>query len=246
MLPEEWEYIKTSFHFEKNKLVVLHNPTFDEWVRAGNVLHQIKDGLHFWIGDWLNYGEEHYGEKYSQAMDITGLEIGTLQNVCWVSRRIESSRRRESLSFGHHQNVARMDNTQQEKWLTEAENNKWSVSQMREEITSSVRYSHSKAEESFYEYIADNFSNIRVTKKGLPDFMVINSKEEIVGFVEVKRDDLGDNLTYEQILFKNFCKKQGIAYQMWEPIMLSHRWKTMSEDMKRRFLGGEELKFYKL
>lgn len=26
------------------------------------------------LGDWLNYGERVYGEKYSQAMDATGLD----------------------------------------------------------------------------------------------------------------------------------------------------------------------------
>ena len=52
----------------------------------------------WWIGDWLNEGEQQYGEMYAQALDATELEYGTLRTAKWICGRIELSRRRDNLS----------------------------------------------------------------------------------------------------------------------------------------------------
>ena len=36
--------------------------------------------MHFWIGDWLNYGERKWGEKYKEALEKTGYDYQTLRN----------------------------------------------------------------------------------------------------------------------------------------------------------------------
>ena len=95
-----------NFYFDKTGLVVTGSPTFEEWQNCGDFLKQAEKSVQFWIGDWLNYGENKYGETYSQALNDTDYELKTLQQTKWVSGKIETSRRREHLSFSHHVEVA--------------------------------------------------------------------------------------------------------------------------------------------
>lgn len=115
-------------------LVLADGLPFEEWESAGKLLGEISRATQWWIGDWLNYGEGAYGDKYTQAMDATGLEYGTLANISWVSKHVEVSRRRENLSFSHHQEVAQFDPGEQRTWLKQAEAAGWSVGELRKEI----------------------------------------------------------------------------------------------------------------
>ena len=72
---------------------------FDEWVKIGDRLKRIDGGLMWWWGDWLNYGEREYGEKYSQALDVSGYNYSTLTKAAYVSKRVEIFRRRKNLSY---------------------------------------------------------------------------------------------------------------------------------------------------
>lgn len=113
-----------------------------QWKEVGHNLLRCKDSLQFWIGDWINYGEANYGEKYAQAMDIFGVEgqknygyeKKTLENFASVSKRVESSLRREKLSFGHHEVVAALESRDQDVWLAKAVMNEWTVAELTKEI----------------------------------------------------------------------------------------------------------------
>ncbi len=63
----------------------------------------------WWIGDWINYGDAAYGEKYAQALDETGLDVQTLMNAAWVAGRIPAGLREERLSWTHHREVAALE-----------------------------------------------------------------------------------------------------------------------------------------
>src|SRR5688500_1025734 len=63
-------------------------PDFESWESVGNFLRYTHTGLQFWLGDWLNYGESNYGEKYAQAVGGTGYELHTLQTYAWVARQV--------------------------------------------------------------------------------------------------------------------------------------------------------------
>lgn len=122
------------FYFDKTGLTVSGNPTFEEWQNCGEFLKQAEKSVQFWIGDWLNYGEKKYGETYSQALDETDYDDGTLRNSKWVSSRIELSRRRDNLSFSHHQEVAQLQPADQEFWLDKAEEEHLSTRDLRHKI----------------------------------------------------------------------------------------------------------------
>lgn len=58
------------------------------------------------LGDALNYGEKVYGETYAQAATWTGLAEQTLANYASTCGRVPRSRRRSTLSFSVHSEVA--------------------------------------------------------------------------------------------------------------------------------------------
>lgn len=115
-------------------LTVTTELDFDDWQRLGATLHRIEQSVQWWVGDWLNYGAAAYGEKYAQAVDVTGTAFSTLQNYAWVSKQIEPSRRRPALSWSHHREVAGLDPTGQDRWLAAAETEGWSKGQLEREL----------------------------------------------------------------------------------------------------------------
>lgn len=106
---------------------------YEEWRNVGLRLGRIGRSMAWFIGDWLNFGER-YGEKYSQAASETHYDPGYLANVAWICRTFEHSRRREALSFRHHQVVAGLKPPEQDRWLLLAEEKKWTSEDLAERI----------------------------------------------------------------------------------------------------------------
>nr|UDM84230.1 LmbU family transcriptional regulator [Streptomyces sp.] len=116
----------------------LHMPTglsFEEWERAGCQISRLVNSSTWWLGDWLVYGKEHYTDRYQRGIRSAGLQYQTLRNYAWVSRRFEFHRRRSSLSFQHHAEVASLPVDEQEFWFDRAEQNGWTTKQLRNAIS---------------------------------------------------------------------------------------------------------------
>jgi hypothetical protein len=109
---------------------------FEEWAEVGPGLSRIGRSIVWAIGDWLNYGEVKFGEKYSQAASDTGYDPGYLASLAWVSRAVEPSRRREKLGWSHHQAVAGLEAEQQTEWLLRAEQKGWTRAELRDQLAS--------------------------------------------------------------------------------------------------------------
>ena len=74
-----------------------------------------------WIlGDWLVYGENQWPERYPQAESITGLSYSTLTGASWVAKSIPICRRRQTLEWWPHSEVAGLDPPEQDKILNGA------------------------------------------------------------------------------------------------------------------------------
>lgn len=110
------------------------NLTFDEWKGIGLQLQTMQGSIGFWIGDWLNFGEKHYGETYTQAVEATGAEVQTLMNYKWVAKTIETSRRRDNLSFSAHHEIASAPVDKQDELLQEAVTENLSSRDIREKV----------------------------------------------------------------------------------------------------------------
>ena len=105
------------FVFTPTGLVVEGSPTYEQWEAVGRRLQYVRAAVHWWIGDWLNEGEARWGERYAQAVDLTGYTSQTLMNDKWVASRVQFSRRREELPFSHHAEVAALEPRLQDELL---------------------------------------------------------------------------------------------------------------------------------
>lgn len=118
----------------------LDDPDFpyEKWRELGRAFGAVKRTTSFLIGDWLNFGDRVYGDlTYNDASELTGLTPETLMNYASVCRKVARRRRREALSFAHHQAVASMEPQEQIEWLTRAEEQGWFRADLRREIAES-------------------------------------------------------------------------------------------------------------
>jgi hypothetical protein len=128
--------------------------TYEEWKAYGLRIatqaqsHQCAfDSCQWKIGDWLNFGEDKYGDqsvsernaltpktRYESAMDSTGYVVETLRNIKSICRKV--SFRNDALTFSHHVVVATLSPEKQRKYLTMAAKSspRMSVSELRRQV----------------------------------------------------------------------------------------------------------------
>lgn len=107
---------------------------YAEWRRVGAHLALIADSSSWWLGDWIVYGQGQYGKRYLEAIEATHLDYQTLRNYAWVARSFAPPRRRPSLSFQHHLEVASLPEQEQETWLDRAHIFQWSKTRLRNQL----------------------------------------------------------------------------------------------------------------
>lgn len=112
---------------------------FDSWLRIGRQLSAVSNASSWCLGDWLAYGETAYSGRYRDAVEQTSLDYQTLRNYAWVAKSFPLSRRRDSLSFGHHAEVAALPEHEQDFWLRKAQELGWSRNRLRRELRASLR-----------------------------------------------------------------------------------------------------------
>lgn len=89
----------------------------------------------FILGDLLVAGEKHYGQKYARWADITGYDIQTLYDIAATCRKFPlESRRAETLSFTHHQELKNITAQAAEEWMDAAEKHDLSTQRLRKSI----------------------------------------------------------------------------------------------------------------
>jgi hypothetical protein len=113
--------------------LVIDDPDFpwEKWVAIGGFFGELRSRLSFYIGDWILFGDRMYGERYAQAIDVTGLSEGAIANKVSTCRNVAGSRRRETLSFGHHTEVSKLEPAEQAQWLEHADANRWNRATLR-------------------------------------------------------------------------------------------------------------------
>ncbi|HEV3046257.1 MAG TPA: hypothetical protein VGY13_02750 [Solirubrobacteraceae bacterium] len=104
---------------------------------AGRRIGVVGRCIQWLLGDWIAYGNAKFGERYARASQITGYDPQTLMNMVYVATRFAISRRRENLSWSHHETLAALDQGEQDRWLDEAAAHRWSVADLRMMLRSS-------------------------------------------------------------------------------------------------------------
>jgi hypothetical protein len=155
--------------------------SFEEWREAGRKLGQIARATQWWIGDWLNYGANAYGEKYVQAVEETGYEVQTLMDFAWVAGKIEISRRREILSWSHHKEVAGLEPDGQDAALDRAAEEGWSRQQLRSVVSGNGKPEKRGQSLTVQVTFEQTFSNKALQKTTMAS---LRAEAEKLGFTE--------------------------------------------------------------
>ncbi|MFI9643389.1 LmbU family transcriptional regulator [Micromonospora sp. NPDC051925] len=113
--------------------------TYDGWEQAGKRIADVVDSSAWCLGDWLLYGQDRYSDRYRRAVEAVGLDYQTIRNYVWVARRFGLARRRSTLSFQHHAEVAALPDAEQDRWLDLAEQGQWSRNELRRQVRAAAR-----------------------------------------------------------------------------------------------------------
>jgi hypothetical protein len=163
--------------------------TFEEWLADGKRLNAIDKWKNFAIGDWLLQGENKFGEVCYQAIDEQHWgSYDKLTKLVWVARNVPANNRKLNLTWYHHHEVASLHVDEQAEWLIAAEDNQWSVRDLREAIKQSRQLP--KLSVSFTEPSEAPFNH--QTRNGIPP-----SERTAVDEYEQQDDELaGDEEAY--------------------------------------------------
>jgi len=113
-------------------LAIIGEPPYEIWEAYGEKLRFVEGALQWLIGDWLNYGEQKWGEMYAQAVDEK--QAATWRSYKWVSNAIQLSTRVDNLSWSHHREVANLQPAQQKEYLDLAVLESLTVRELRSRI----------------------------------------------------------------------------------------------------------------
>jgi len=126
------EIIKES----RNGLVIPAETTLEQWLAIGKAFNRADDLLCWCIGDWIAFGQKHvgWGDKFTEAIEATGIEYGSLREYASVSERVAIVVRTTNLSWSHHRAVAALDDDNQRHWLEVATKHDLSVAELKASI----------------------------------------------------------------------------------------------------------------
>jgi len=113
--------------------------TVDEWQSYGPRIGVLSKSTNWWLGDWVRFGQRRYDRRYHHAAELTGYDEQTLMNLAYVAGRFEISRRRETVSWSHHAELAKLDVPDQELWLSRVASGDLSVRKLRAELRCAQR-----------------------------------------------------------------------------------------------------------
>jgi N6-adenosine-specific RNA methylase IME4 len=115
-------------------------PNWDEYLGAFEFAKRAHRSSGFWLADLLRYGESRrdWVDKLSQAVDATGLSEKRLANIRAVGA-IETSRRRDDVEFGLHEELVGYEPQEQTEWLNRCATEGWTRRELRLELKAAKR-----------------------------------------------------------------------------------------------------------
>jgi hypothetical protein len=105
--------------------------SYELYEHMGRALGNYNRRMQWVVGDWINLVEDIYPDRYSQAVEATGLSRQTLMNRASICRRIPENRRRAGVPFSVHAEVAYLEPRERESWLDQATKNGWERDELR-------------------------------------------------------------------------------------------------------------------
>ena len=133
--------------FARNGLAIAEGVSPDELRTIGAALESVGGSHLWWWGDYLVTLETRYGTLYNETESISGYTYNTLAQAKAVAAAYHISCRQLTLSYSHHREAYYETGTDILKaleWLAKADDNNWSVKEMR----AAIRLSLAKEQES--------------------------------------------------------------------------------------------------
>jgi hypothetical protein len=101
------------------------------WRETGRSIARAGHTMHWWIGDWLRFGNRRFGERYALTSRITGYDVQTLMNHAYVASHVAVEQRRSEVSWSHYVELAKLGAADQTAWLTRIVAERLSVKDVR-------------------------------------------------------------------------------------------------------------------
>jgi len=116
------EYNVNGAHFAPTGLDIEPGLPESEWMELGRTLATVCQSVHWWIGDFLQYGFRTYGKKatFDLAQQATGYTRTALYECSRIAKRFPPERRVEALTVYHHKAVASLPPDTADRLLAEA------------------------------------------------------------------------------------------------------------------------------
>lgn len=128
-------------------LELTENLSINDYMEVGTKINALHKSTPWLLADLLGYGEERYGDQFSQVVDEFGYRPETLRNALYTVKRWPKSRRRPELTFAHHQAVSSLDPENADKILELAIKFDWSVKELRDEKRKALKIVNDEPEE---------------------------------------------------------------------------------------------------
>ena len=109
--------------------------SLETWLTTGEALFETLSDRSWQVADWLSAGIDAWGiAATAHAEKISGFSRGRISNYNTVATAFAEFRRRNTLSFSHHLEVARLPEAEQDRLLDAAESGKWTRYQLRKAV----------------------------------------------------------------------------------------------------------------
>jgi len=128
------------YHFHATGIDIIGRPSFQQHAAAGAFAKRAHKRSGWWLADWLRYGDsrDDWQSKIDQVVDSSELSEKTAKNVRAIGA-IPKSRRRETVDFSTHGEVAALEADEQVEFLNLAEERQLSQRDLRLAIRASRR-----------------------------------------------------------------------------------------------------------
>lgn len=149
-------------------LTIPDQATYQDWLATGQQLSTMHRHLGFMVGDWLNHGREHFPEQIDLALEQAGIDARFADRASQVARLFPDHLRAKGLAYEHHKAVARLPQDEALKLLSQAEQHKWQLRQLRDEVVT-IRFQQGDIfEDEDRDYYLER-EMIRAWNRGTPD-----------------------------------------------------------------------------
>ena len=107
--------------------------TLEEWLAAGARIVKARSAASWACADWIKDGVDKWGEDAARdAARVSGNSPGKISHYLTTATTYPPLRRRDTLTFSHHLEVARLPQADAERILDQAEAEGWSHRRTRE------------------------------------------------------------------------------------------------------------------